>query len=173
MSPLRATLKQIDNKLNKMEEKATERAEDYLEAIYDLISKKGYARIIEIAERLNVRPPTVTEMVKKLSEKGLLVHEKYRGFTLTAEGERIARAVQKKHETIANFLRILGVECEIAERDACRIEHNVHPETLERLTKFVEFVQNAPQQNPEWLEHFEHYVKTGEHKCKAKPDDAN
>ena len=149
-----------------MEKAATERAEDYLEVIYDLISKKGYARIVEIAERLNVRPPTVTEMIKKLSEKGLLVHEKYRGFTLTEEGERIAKAVQRRHETIANFLMILGVDKEIAEQDACKMEHDLHPMTLERFTKFVEFVQNAPQ-DPEWLEHFEHYVKTGEHKCKV------
>jgi len=140
----------------------TKSVEDYLEAIYNLIEKKGYARTIDIANHLKIRSPSVTEMLQKLDKEGFIIYEKYRGIKLTSKGEEIAKSVKKRHEILARFLEILGVEREIAEEDACSIEHSVHPETMERLSKFVEFVSSAPK-DPKWLEHFEHYVRTGEH----------
>ncbi|MHC1587573.1 MAG: transcriptional regulator MntR [Candidatus Syntropharchaeia archaeon] len=140
----------------------TKSVEDYLEAIYNLIEKKGYARTIDIANHLKIRSPSVTEMLQKLDKEGFIIYEKYRGIKLTSKGEEIAKSVKKRHEILARFLEILGVEREIAEENACSIEHSVHPETMERLSKFVEFVSSAPK-DPKWLKHFEHYVRTGEH----------
>lgn len=136
--------------------------EEYLEVIYELIQEKGYARTIDISSRLNVKPPSVTEMIQKLDENGFLVYEKYRGLKMTSKGEALAKSVCKRHKTLATFLKIIGVDEKIAEEDACKIEHNINPITMDRLTKFVDFVQNAPH-DPKWLEHFEHFTKTGKH----------
>jgi Mn-dependent DtxR family transcriptional regulator len=71
------------------------RVEDYLEVVYELIKTKGYARPIDIAQRLDAM--------------GLVVYERYRGLTLTEKGEDMARVVRQKHNTIIKFLQILGV----------------------------------------------------------------
>ncbi|MDY6966474.1 MAG: transcriptional regulator MntR [Halobacteriota archaeon] len=134
--------------------------EEYMEVIYELIKEKGYARTVDISSRLDVQPPSVTEMIQKLDENGFLVYEKYRGLKLTQKGEDLAKSVCQRHETLAAFLKIIGVDEKIAEEDACKIEHSINTITMNRLTKFVEFVQNAPH-DPEWLEHFEFYVRTG------------
>ena len=139
--------------------------EEYLEVIYELIQEKGYARTIDISSRLNIQPPSVTEMIQRLDENGFLIYERYRGLKLTPKGEELAKSVCKRHETLATFLKIIGVDERIAEEDACKIEHNINTITMDRLTKFVEFVQNAPH-DPKWLEHFEYYIRTGKHiKC--------
>lgn len=136
--------------------------EDYLEAIYKLILEKGQARISDISEALKIRPPSVTEMIQKLGKEGYIDYTPYKQIKLTRKGEEVARMVYRKHLTLKDFLKILGVEEGIAEEDACKIEHSLHPETVERLTKFVEFVQKAPK-SPIWLEHFEYFYKTGKH----------
>ena len=68
----------------------------------------------------------------------------------------------KRHKILTDFLVILGVDREVAEHDACEMEHTLHPETVDRLTRFVEFVKGAPK-SPRWLEHFRHFYKTGKH----------
>jgi DtxR family Mn-dependent transcriptional regulator len=116
----------------------SESKEDYLEAIYTLIKSKGVARTGDISKMLKIKPPSVTEMLQKLHEEGLVVYEKYKGVTLTPKGERIAMNIKKRHNILTQFLISLGVSKEIAERDACKIEHVLHPETMERLEKFIE-----------------------------------
>ena len=76
--------------ISNMAKKATPAIEDYLETIYKLTQSKGYAKVVDISEKLNVRPPTVTSMVQKLGERGLLEYEKYREVSLTQKGEEIA-----------------------------------------------------------------------------------
>lgn len=139
---------------------ATRSAEDCVEAIYKLIEEKGFARISDISDALSVRPPSVTEMVQRLKDQGYVIYERYRRVRLTPKGEKLAKSVAKRHDILREFLVMLGLSDEMAEEDACRIEHYLHPETMERLTKFVEFVRTAPRY-PKWLEHFEHYYKTG------------
>ncbi len=63
--------------------------EDYLERIYQLIESKGYARVSDIAETLEVHPSSVTKMVQKLDKQEYLVYEKYRGLILTAKGKKL------------------------------------------------------------------------------------
>ena len=139
----------------------SETEEDYLRAIYELIEERGYATVSEIASRLKVRPPSVTDMMKKLGDEGFVDYTPYRPIVLTEKGKRIAEDIYHKHSVLRDFLKIIGVNERIAEEDACGIEHHLHPETIERLTKFVEFVENMPK-HPRWLDHFEEYIKTGE-----------
>ena len=125
--------------------KAEEATEDYLETINSLIAEKGYAASIDIAERMEVSKPTVTSIVKKLHNQGYLVHEKYRGLKLTPRGKRLAEEMRRKHELITSFLVLFGVEEKVARQDAERIEHGMHPETLEKLGAFTQYVLLNPE----------------------------
>jgi Mn-dependent DtxR family transcriptional regulator len=116
------------------------RVEDYLEVVYGLIQKKGYARAADIAELLEVKAPSVTSMLQRLDRLQLIKYERYRGLTLTEKGERMARFTQQKHQTLVKFLRILGVEEKTARLDAEGIEHHVHRTTINRIERFVNFV---------------------------------
>jgi Mn-dependent DtxR family transcriptional regulator len=120
------------------------RVEDYLEVVYGLIQKKGYARSADIAELLEVKAPSVTSMLQRLDRMGLIKYERYRGLTLTEKGERMARFTQQKHLTLIKFLRILGVEEKTARLDAEGIEHHVHRTTINRIERFVDFVDKHP-----------------------------
>lgn len=124
----------------------TATAEDYLERIYALIKEKGYARVSDIAEALNVSPSTVTRMVQKLDEQELLQYERYRGLSLTAEGERVGRSIHKRHQALEAFLSLLGIrDRETIERDIEGIEHHLSPKTLQRLTQLVDFFESDPE----------------------------
>ena len=138
--------------------------EDYLEAIYNISLRKGYARTKDISRELEISPPSVTEMLKKLADNDLIHYEKYSGATLTDSGERIAKSVKTRHDTIRKLLKIILVSDKTAERDACRIEHEISPETIEQLTKFVRFVETAPM-HPKWLDHFREFCRSGEYVC--------
>ena len=140
----------------------TERTEDYLEVLDVIISEKGYAKVKDVSKLLGVGPPSVTEMFQKLSETGYINYEKYSGVTLTPKGKKIAKKTRKKHDTLKIFLLILGIDKKIANEDACRIEHVVNSETMDRLTKFVDFVQHF-EERPKWLDHFKHFYETGKY----------
>ena len=140
----------------------TERTEDYLEAIHNIMGKKGYARVKDVSDVLGVALSSVTEMFQKLSDAGYINYEKYSGVTLTESGRKIAQDTKKRHTILKEFLMILGIDFAIADSDACKIEHVVTPETLERLTKFVEFVGES-EEGPLWLDHFKLYYTTGKY----------
>lgn len=135
----------------------TARSEDYLEAVYHLVQERGYATISDISTRLSVKPPTVSDMVTRLAGKGYLKHERYRGMTLTKEGERLARSVIKRHSVISEFLAMLGVDDPIAYEDTEGIEHHVHPTTLRRIEKAAEYLQK----NPNALKALRKYIDSG------------
>ena len=126
------------------------RVEDYLEVVYDLINRKGYARPSEIAEQLNVRTASVTGMLQRLHRMGLILYERYRGLTLTSKGEQMAKNIQQTHLTILRFLRAFGIQENVAKEDAEGIEHHVHQTTIERLSSFVEFID----EHPDWFQTF-------------------
>ena len=122
------------------------REEDYLEAMYVLTKSKGNIRIKDLSEILNVKPPSVVDYLNRLADKGLVKYEKHGSITLTEEGLRIAKEVYKKHLALKEFLTlILGVPEEIAEEDACYIEHRIHDITLNRLIKLVEYFRRNPK----------------------------
>ncbi|MGB8025966.1 MAG: transcriptional regulator MntR [Nitrososphaeraceae archaeon] len=118
-------------------EDRTDRMEDYLEVIYELLQEKGYATTVDISSYLNVSSPSVTKMMQKLDETGYLKYEKYRGIKLTNEGIRIARNIRNRHGLLAEFFMIIGVDEETANNDAEGIEHHLHPETMKKLEEFI------------------------------------
>ncbi|MHC1566841.1 MAG: metal-dependent transcriptional regulator [Candidatus Syntropharchaeia archaeon] len=142
----------------------TRKAEDYLETIYNISMQKEYVRIRDISTSLSVRPSSVIEMMKKLDERGLVIYKKYDGVKLTEKGKEIGKIVKDKHDAIKSFLEIIKVPEKIANEDACVMEHELHPQTVQQIKNLVEFVKTAPDY-PEWLKHFEIFCKTGEHTC--------
>lgn len=118
--------------------------EEYIETIYVLEQRNGRAQTGMIAEHMGIKPPSITEMLHKLKQEGLIHYEAYTGATLTSAGNRMARDLMQKHRVIADLLEIFGIEREHAEVDACEIEHHVSTKTLKRLGQFVEFVREDP-----------------------------
>jgi len=119
----------------------TPRVEDYLEAIYHQAHDKGYTSTTDLSDKLQVKPPTVSIMLRKLDNDGYLVHEPYRGVRLTERGTKIAESVISRHHIISEFLSIIGVEEEEAQQDAEGIEHHLHPITVHRIEKLVDFLK--------------------------------
>ncbi len=144
------------------------RAEDYLETIHELSKERGYTKIKDISEKLNVKPATVSEMVSKLSRQGYVVYGKRLFVGLTPKGREVAESVKERREILVKFLTTLGVPKEIAEEDACIIEHVLNPETVKQLKNFVRFVEDSPAINPRWLDHFREFCQKGTHPCESK-----
>ncbi len=121
--------------------KMTASAEDYLEAIFILSRKENDARVrvTDLAAFLSVSKPSVTHAVGVLKEKGFLEHEAYGGIRLTPVGESCAANVLRRHNMIKRFLvHTLGVSEENAESDACRMEHILSAETVEKMYAYLE-----------------------------------
>lgn len=146
--------------------KLSSNMEDYLEAIAFLKEKDKIARVRDISSLLNVKASSVTSALDNLSKNNLVIHERYGYVQLTPEGERLAEDVAKKHKVLIKFLtKILGIDHKIAGEDACKMEHSISPQTFQRLTKFMEFIEtSAVSGRPEWLRGFDHYLKTGKRK---------
>jgi len=115
-----------------------EKMEDYLEAMYELIDHKGYATSVDLAECLNVSQPSVTKMMRRLDRTELIDYEKYRGIRLTEKGIKLAKSIHERHGIVSEFLKKIGVDENIANRDAEEIEHHIHPETLRKLQDLLE-----------------------------------
>ena len=141
--------------------------EEYIETIFKFAKKGGKAQTGQIAEHMDVKPPSVTEMLGKLQDEGLVKYEPYLGATLTDKGNKLAEELMARHKVIADFLEIIGVEREKADNDACQIEHHVSKATAEQLRKFVEFIRTAPR-DPQWIENFKKYCETGKRECGKK-----
>ncbi len=136
--------------------------EMYLKAVYLLGGDERPARVGEIAKALGVSMPSVTEAVRKLSERGYLRHRRYRGVELTEKGREIAADLTQKWKLLARFFtEVLGVDPEVARNDACRMEHVVSAETLTQLLRFVEFTDKCTQARGRWLKNFALYARTG------------
>ena len=119
--------------------------EDYLEKIHELIDERGYARVADIAESFGIARPSVSNMVRRLDEKGLVKHVKYRGMTLTTEGERLARRIAKRHGILSEFLALLGIDSETAYRDVEGMEHHISTETLRGIEQIIVELKQCSQ----------------------------
>jgi Mn-dependent DtxR family transcriptional regulator len=117
----------------------------YIEAIHALINKQGYAAVTDIAKTLNVKPASVTEMLKKLDPLGLVEYIPYRHVSLTPKGKEIAVVLEQGNLSIQSFLKLLDVDEQIAQKDACKAKHVLHTMTLQRLEQFTAYVQSTPQ----------------------------
>lgn len=139
--------------------------EDYLEALYIIGKENKVIRVKDVAQALNVKMPSVVSAIRSLSEKGLVEKERYGHIELTEEGELVAQDVYARHQLLyAFFHEILGLSPEVAEEDACRVEHYLSPETRKRLMKMVEYVRECKADEVRFLDRFMHYVHTGKRK---------
>jgi DtxR family transcriptional regulator, manganese transport regulator len=109
---------------------AVEIAQDYVEAIADLVSETGEARVVDLAKRLGVTHVTVNRTVTRLQKAGFVHSQPYRAIFLTDKGSNLAEVCKTRHETVVAFLRSLGVPQRVAEMDAEGIEHHVSADTL-------------------------------------------
>jgi len=144
--------------------KLTQSLEDYLEAIYVISLTSKVIRVKEIAKFLNVKTPSVVDAVGRLTERGLVIHEKYGYLELTDKGYELAKEVNDKHEKVYKFLNeILGVSVSISKKDACNIEHYISKEAMDKIIKFTRFVDTCPDGYPQWLKHFNYYARYGKY----------
>jgi DtxR family Mn-dependent transcriptional regulator len=134
--------------------------EDYIELIYNLQKGKKRVHTNDIASALDINPASVTEIFQKLSDEKYIDYEKYIGVTLTDKGKKIAKDTKNRHNALKEFLTLLGVNEEIAEKDACEMEHILHKGTMDAVIKFVEVIKTC-QATPFWLERLKTYIKTG------------
>jgi len=112
--------------------------EDYLEAVSFCAGADGVARVSDIRDMLGVKTPSVTGAMKALAQEGYVLHEPYSGIKLTAKGNRAAGEVKKRHEIFRRFLiQVLGVNPKTAEVDACRMEHAVSKETMDKFHAYL------------------------------------
>lgn len=127
--------------------------EDYLEVIAELAESGNKVRSSNIADRLNVKRPSVTSALRQLSQRGLITYSPYLPISLTAKGSRQAKSVQRRHSVMQDFLtRILGVQTEKAEDIACRLEHAMDQDVTTRLVRFLNYIDTCPRLGPDWIE---------------------
>ncbi|MCW8133834.1 MAG: metal-dependent transcriptional regulator [Planctomycetota bacterium] len=116
--------------------------EDYLEAIFRLSEEGGPARVSRIADSLGVKRPSVSKALKRLQEQGLIRHSPYGGVDMTARGRKLASQQVRVHRVLTRFLTgVLGLPEDLAEHDACLIEHAISHETVERLVEFIDHLE--------------------------------
>ena len=114
----------------------TENTEDYLEIIADLLNTSGEARIVDIANRLDIAQATANKTIQRLQNQGYVKKEPYRSIFLTLKGQEIASNSKKRHIIVLTFLKNLGLDMKTAEADAEGIEHHVSDKTLKKMEQF-------------------------------------
>jgi len=144
--------------------------EDYLETILKFEHERRPARVSDIAEDLSVHKSTVSLMLRSLAGKHLVNYSPYEITTLTDRGRRIAEEVTESHAIIGRFLaEVLLVEKGLAGENACRMEHVMDKEVMDRLVLFARFIKSCPRAGEDWLGKFAAFVKRG---GEVKPDPA-
>ncbi len=129
--------------------------EDYLEAIYRIIETKKAARAKDIGDRLHVGRSSVTGALRALASRDLINYTPYDIVTLTQKGQTVAEDVVRRHEVLRDFFtRVLKVDAADAETAACKMEHAVPENILQRFLDFVEFVDRCPRGGAGWLAEF-------------------
>jgi DtxR family manganese transport transcriptional regulator len=127
---VRPSAQQAENLRRSRRDRSAEVAQDYVEAIADLSVALGEARVVDLARRLGVTHVTVNRTLARLQQAGYVNTKPYRAIFLTEPGHKLAQECKQRHETVATFLRSLGISGKVAELDAEGIEHHVSPETL-------------------------------------------
>ncbi|GBF36537.1 MAG TPA: metal-dependent transcriptional regulator [Methanothermococcus okinawensis] len=118
----------------------SESIENFLEKVYLFTKDKNRPiKTTELAKLLNIKPPAVTNMAKKLHKLGYVEYEPYIGIRLTEKGIKKAKVIIDKHNIIEAFLvECLGLEKEVAYREACKLEHAMSDRVFRRFKEFVE-----------------------------------
>lgn len=129
--------------------------EDYLEVIFNLESQHSEARAKDIADAMNVQRASVTNALQKLSQRGLINYEPYSSVTLTPEGFRTASRIVHRHKVLFDFLHtFLNIRPELASETACKLEHDIDDESLDKLINFARFIMTCPRTGKDWLDAF-------------------
>ncbi|MFP3938333.1 MAG: metal-dependent transcriptional regulator [Phycisphaerae bacterium] len=145
-----------------MEKPLSAAMEDYLEAVLVLVRAGRVARVSDIAKRLGVGKSSVTAALKALAERKLVHHDPYQTVTLTDRGRELAEEVSRRHHVLRRFFAdVLGLPGELADANACRVEHTLDRDVLERLRLLAEFIERCPRAGRDWIESFLHYCSGG------------
>jgi len=132
-----------------MKNTVSSEAEEYLEAIYRLEKKTGFAKTMELAHQLKVAPGSVTNTVEGLEKRGLVIHEPYKGVKLTEKGRKIALNVLRRHRLAERLLTdILHLDWSDAHDAACKLEHAIAPDIIKPLEKTLGHPKTCPHGNP-------------------------
>ncbi|MCD5409767.1 MAG: metal-dependent transcriptional regulator [Methanocellales archaeon] len=125
-----------------------DRSEEYLETILYLTERQGMAKTSEIAEELGVSPPSVTEMIQKLSEGGYVEYVPYYGVRLTEHGRKEASRIRRRHRLLETFLvNFLGIGKDDAHEEACKLEHTVSDDVEYRFCSLMDHPKKCPDGN--------------------------
>jgi Mn-dependent DtxR family transcriptional regulator len=130
---------------------ATPSMEDYLEKIYKLIDEKGYARVSDIAEGLEVHPSSVTKMIQKLDKDNYLVYEKYRGLVLTSKGQKMGKRLVDRHALLEEFLTMIGVSEDTIYKDVEGIEHHLSWDSITCIETLLEYFRRDPSRQADLM----------------------
>ncbi len=124
---------------------STESVEEYLEAIHAFNEKGEPAKTTELAERLSVSAPSVTEMLKRLADDSLVEYEPYKGATLTGKGMAYAERIVRKHRLLERFLHdSLGIKTEKVHDEACRLEHSLSEDVADAMCRALDQPTTCP-----------------------------
>mgnify|MGYP001060367222 FL=1 len=115
-----------------------ESAEDYLESILVLQERRGYVRSIDVAQHLGYSKPSVSRAMSILKASGHIVMEKDGRLELTPSGEQVAQEIYERHRWLTQWLIHMGVTPEVAAEDACKIEHDISPETFRCMKEHLD-----------------------------------
>lgn len=127
--------------------------EDYLEAVYLLSEKDENVHAGDIASRVDVHKSTATAALHALADHKLIEYEPYKPVHLTRRGKHLGALIARRHRALRRFLtEVLGIDASTAEETACRMEHVVPPEVIERFAAFADFVENCPRADARFAE---------------------
>ncbi len=134
--------------------------EDYMEAIVILSEKNKVVRVKDIAKSLSIKMPSVSAALNKLKDKGLIEYEKYGFIELTDEGKTVADSIYQRHSCLSGYYtEVLMLEGGKAEEEACKVEHQLQPETVRQIHKLVNFIRGERKKGSEWLKRMEKALK--------------
>jgi Mn-dependent DtxR family transcriptional regulator len=129
----------------------SESTEDHLERIQELLDQKGYARVADTAASLGLSRSAVSNMVRRLAQRGFVNYERYRGFTLTTAGRQVAQHIKTRHKILTEMFEMLGLDAATVEREVEDIEHHLRPQTLAVFSDLVSFWREHPAQLKQFL----------------------
>lgn len=152
-----------DDVWKRFEENAlTHSAAHYLRSVYELLEEQGYARVVDVARRLNITRGSCSISLKALKKRGLIVEDANKFLILSQEGRRLAEIVALNSDLLQVFFHeILGVDADQAEVDACKIEHLVSLDTSIKLFNFMRFVRRNKKLADDFLGVFREFESTG------------
>ncbi len=126
---------------------ATETAQDYVEAVSDIVHRHGLCRVKHLVEHMGVSHVTVSRIISRLRDEQLVETEHHRPIRLTEKGQRLAAESRRRHEIVLRFLLALGVPEAEAASEAEGIEHHVGPSTVQCMEIFLN-LQEAEVKTP-------------------------